>query len=117
MPTASPNKLLVEGDEEKRVIPYFMDEHVIWGQKKQEWVVGIESFDGVENLLKPGVIEAESKVPGLRALGVIVDADEQLDSRWTQLRDRCRRIAPDFPETLPAEGLIHVKSDGLRIGV
>jgi hypothetical protein len=29
MPRPCPDKLLVEGDDEKRVIPYFMDEHVV----------------------------------------------------------------------------------------
>jgi hypothetical protein len=36
MPRANPNILLVEGDDEKRVIPYLMDEHVVWGDKPDE---------------------------------------------------------------------------------
>ena len=117
MPRAMLKKLLVEGDEEKRVIPYFMDEHFVWGDTKEEWVVMIEEFDGVENLLKPGVIEAESKVPGLLALGVIIDADDQLESQWLRVRDRFRRVDRDFPENLPPEGLIHKSSGGVRMGV
>lgn len=117
MPRANPNKLLVEGDEEKRVIPNFMDEHVVWGDIKDDWVVRIEEFDGVDNLLKPGVIEAESKEPGLRAIGIIVDADDYFDSRWSRVRERCRKIADAFPEDLPPGGLIYETPDGLRIGV
>ena len=38
MARANANVLLVEGDEEKRVIPYLMDEHVVWGDKEDDWV-------------------------------------------------------------------------------
>lgn len=117
MPRAILKKLLVEGDEEKRVIPYFMNEHFVWGDNERDWVVTIEQFGGVENLLKPGVIEAESKVPGLLALGVIIDADDWLESRWTRVRERFRRVAQDFPESLPPEGLIYQSPDGVRMGV
>ena len=63
------------------------------------------------------MIEAESKIPGLKAIGIIVDADDQFDSRWSSVRERCRKIAADFPEELPPEGLIHQNEHGLRIGV
>ncbi len=99
------------------VISHFMDQYVEWGDKPQEWVADVKSFNGVEDLLKPGVIEAESKVPGLKAIGIIVDADDQFDSRWSSVRDRCRKIAVDFPEELPSGGLIHHNEHGLRIGV
>jgi hypothetical protein len=68
-------------------------------------------------LLKPGVIEAESKTPGLNSIGIIVDADVQFDSRWSNIRERCLKIAADFPEELPSGGLIHQNEHGLRIGV
>jgi hypothetical protein len=117
MAKAIPNRLLVEGDEEKRVIPYFMDEHVVWGDRPDEWVVRIKEFGGVENLLKPGVIEAELESPGLKALGIITDANDEFLSRWSRVRKRCQKVAPDFPEELPRDGLIHVNERGLRIGV
>ena len=117
MAKANPKRLLVEGADERRVIPFFMDEHVVWGDKPADWIVSIEEFEGVDNLLKPGVIEAESKVPGLEALGVIVDADDLFDSRWARVRERCLQIAADVPEELPSEGLIHAIENGPRIGV
>jgi hypothetical protein len=42
--------LLVEGDEEKRVIPYLMDRHVICGGKEIEWVVPLEAHEGFIDL-------------------------------------------------------------------
>ena len=110
-------RLLVEGDDEKRVIPYFMDEHVNWGDTKDEWVVHIDEFDGVEKLLKEGVIEAYLKESGLRAIGIILDADEQINARWSTVKKRCKKRDATFPDELPAEGLIHIAPNGLRIGV
>ena len=78
MAKANPNKLLVEGDEEKRVIPFLMDKFVVWGDRHDEWLVEIKEFGGIEGLLKPGVIEAEPREPGLKVLGIIIDADNQL---------------------------------------
>ena len=117
MARANPNKLLVEGDDEKSVIPYFVDEYVVWGDRPDDWVVQVDEFDGVEKLLKPGVIEAESKTPGLKALGILIDANDQFTSRWSRVRERCLKIAADFPETLLPGGLIHQTADGLRLGV
>ena len=117
MAKQNPNLLLVEGKNEQYTLPFFMDEYVEWGDKKEKWVVEIKELDGVENLLKPGLIEAESKTPGLKAFGVIVDADDQFDSRWASVRERCGKVAAGFPADLPNGGLIHVRPDGLRIGV
>ncbi len=117
MPTANPNILLVEGDEEKRVIPYLMDEHVVWGEKADEWVAEIRSYGGIEDLLDPGNIEAAVRVIGRKAVGIVVDADDQFDSRWQRVRNGCLTIAADFPEDLPPDGLIHENVQGLRIGV
>ena len=117
MPKQNPNLLLVEGKDEQYTLPFFMDEYVVWGDKKEDRVVEIKEHDGLENLLKPGVIEAESKTPGLRAFGVIIDANDAFDSRWSRVRERCRKVAAGFPDDLPTGGVIHVTPDGLRIGV
>jgi hypothetical protein len=117
MASAHSNILLVEGIEERLVVPHFMDHYVVWGDKPEEWVVFVKPHEGVDDLLEPGNIEAESKRTGLKALGILIDADDQFASRWSRLRDRCLRVATDFPEELPSEGLIHQNEDGLRIGV
>ena len=117
MARQNPRLLLVEGKDEQFTLPFFMDEYVVWGDDKKDWVVEIKELDGVENLLKPGLIEAESKTPGLKALGVILDANDAFDSRWSRVRERCKKVAAGFPDDLPTGGVIHVNSDGLRIGV
>lgn len=117
MPRLFANRLLVEGNEEKRVIPYLMDEHVVWGDTEQEWKVAIQSLDGVENLLKPGLVEAELRTRGLEALGIVVDGDSDPSSTWRRVRERCLLDFPAFPEAPVAEGIILSNDAGLRIGV
>ncbi len=117
MARSNPNLLLVEGKDEQFTLPFFMDEYTVWGDDKKDWVVEIKELDGIEKLLKPGLIEAESKTPGLKAFGVILDANDSFDSRWSRVRERCRKRAADFPNDLTSGGVIHVNADGLRIGV
>ena len=113
----NPKRLLVEGDEDRRVIPEVMDKFVAWGETKAQAVVEIESSGGIERLLEPGAIEAEINLPGLQALGIIIDADDQRAGRWASVVRRCREGLPDFPEVLPDGGLIYQATTGLRVGV
>ena len=85
-----PRLLLVEGREDKFVIPQFMEKFIPWGESNepQKWPVLIKDFDGIEPLLKPGAIEVELKSPGLKALGVMVDANSDPVSRFRSIRDR-----------------------------
>jgi hypothetical protein len=117
MAKQNPNLLLVEGKDEQFTLPFFMDEYVVWGDQKTDWVAEIKELDGIENLLRPGLIEAESKTPGLKALGVILDANDTFESRWSRVRERFRKIAAGFPEDLSPDGLIHETQEGLRLGV
>jgi hypothetical protein len=113
----NPNILLVEGDEEKRVIPFLMDHHVVWGDKETERVVHIKSHGGIDDLLDRKNVEAQTMASGRKALGIVIDANDHFDSRWARVRHCCLGIAANFPEELPPEGLIHQNTQGLRIGV
>ncbi len=113
-----PKKLLVEGDEDKRVVPELIEAHGIpWGENSDEWIVEISQCDGFENVVKPGAIETELKVSGREALGIIADANSDAERRWESVRNRCLRSFPDLPKDLPAGGLIHENAEGLKLGV
>lgn len=114
-----PKLLLVEGREDKFVIPQFMEKFIPWGEwnEPNKWPVLIKDFDGIEPLLKPGAIEVELKSPGLKSLGVMVDANSDPVSRFKSIRDRVIKTFPAIPMELPADGLIMVNDDGLRFGV
>src|SRR5262245_50947660 len=117
MGAKSANILLVEGDEDKRVIPQLIEANgVRWGERDEPKIVHIESYNGVEQLLQPGEIETHLKASGLKALGVMVDADEDAAGRYRQVCSRCLKRFPALPAELPTSGLI-LEDDGLRFGV
>jgi hypothetical protein len=109
--------LLVEGKQEVRLIPELMEANGIdWGPRKQPTVY-IREYDGYEKLIAPDVIATELQASGLKILGVILDADEQPESRWQSLRNASLQAIPDLPELLPSRGLIHTRQQGIKFGV
>jgi hypothetical protein len=101
-------KLLVEGND---------DRHVMWALCKEHKVD--ENFDvidceGFDNLKER--IPIMFKTPGIETIGIVVDADECLQSRWEVVRG-CLSIAGfKMPSTLPETGLI-VANDSYKVGV
>ena len=118
MPSTSSRRLLVEGDTDKRVIPFLMEANGIEWERSGQPVVCIESYNGVEELLKLGVVEAELRASGLEALGVMVDANGDASERWNRIRNRCRGEFDHLPDEIPEGGLeiVHLETDA-RFGV
>jgi len=111
-------RLLVEGRDEQRLIPELVEcNGVVWGNTAAEAIVYIDEFNGVDNLLKPGVIEAELKSSGLRQLGIVVDADGDCQKRWNSVKARCLNAFPDLPAVIPEMGLVVTSGNGLSLGV
>lgn len=74
-------KLILEGDQDKRVIPHLIEANGIpWGETKQKAVVYIESY-GSDQFIDADVISTELKASGLTALGLMVDADDDPSGR------------------------------------
>ncbi|MBR8834586.1 MAG: hypothetical protein DSM106950_11245 [Stigonema ocellatum SAG 48.90 = DSM 106950] len=110
-------KLLVEGEQDKRVIPQLMEANgIIWGDKKDKAVVYIESY-GSYQFIDADVISTELKASGLTALGLMVDADDDPSGRWRSVRNACLKSIPDIPEQIPNTGLIHSTKTGIKFGV
>ena len=84
-----PKVLLVEGDEDKRVIPYLIEAHGIpWGERDEPKVVHIEAYGGIEAMLEPGEIETQLKASELQALGILVDANGDGRELWFEIARR-----------------------------
>lgn len=109
-------KLLVEGEEDKRVIPYLMEANGIQWPKNQVPVF-IEPYDGIDNLLGPDVIETYLDGSDIQSLGMIVDADDDAITQWRRIRHRCIPHFPDIPDELPSTGLIQSNDQGIKIGI
>ena len=101
-------KLLVEGND---------DRHVIWALCEKHRIQ--ETFDvidcnGIDNLIKQ--IPVRIKESDVNTIGIIVDADENLNSRWSSIKDLIINAGFDIPVHLPKEGLI-TENETQKIGV
>lgn len=102
-------RLLVEGKD---------DQHVIWAlcQKfdlpKNFKVV---NNNGVDKLVD--VFPVELKRSGLQTLGIVLDADRDLNSRWESLKTKLTLSGYTLPESLPEEGLVLEKEDAVQVGI
>ena len=107
----------MEGGTDKRVVPYLMEANGVAWERDGRPVVHIDDIGGVDELLKPGFLEAELRASGLEALGVIVDANGDAAARWNQVGARCASEFPQLPDEIPQGGLSAVHGDGQRFGV
>jgi hypothetical protein len=101
--------LLVEGSD---------DLHVIQALCKKFRVA--ETFDiidckGVNELYK--AVPIQFKLSGIRAVGIIVDADVEINNRWESIKNLLSRQGFAPPDDLPPTGLILTKDDGNKVGV
>lgn len=114
----NPKKLLVEGKEDKWVIPQLIEANgICWGEDSDTWIVEIDECDGFESMVKQGLIETELKASNLEALGIIADANNNAGKKWDRLRERCGASFSDLPDYLPEGGLIAENDAGLKLGV
>jgi hypothetical protein len=103
--------LLVEGSDDLHVMSALCGAHNI------PEVFRIEVSGGIDRLLEsvPLRLRIESD---LERLGVVMDADQDLQVRWFQLRDRLRHagftLVPDLPA---ANGTVVELGGGRRFGV
>ena len=111
-----PRKLLVEGETDKRVIPYLMEANgVDWDRGNEP--VWIASYGSTEELLRSEVIEGEWGASGLEVLGIMVDANGNAPRRWQQFQTCCREQFPKLPCQIPEEGFALTHDSGRRLGM
>ena len=113
MPSTISRKLLVEGNTDKRVIPFLMEANGVEWERSGEPVVCIAPYGSVDELLKPGVVEAELRASRLEALGLMVDTNGDAFDRWNRIRSLCHDEFEHLPDRIPRGGLeiVHPESD------
>lgn len=108
--------LLVEGATEQRFIPELVERAIggVFSWKTGEEVcVYIHIMDGLDRTLGKlkGTVGAELRATNREALGLILDADNSVETRWRMVRKRMlddveQLDAKEIPETPPAQGFI-----------
>ena len=85
-------KLIVEGEQDMRVIPELIEANgIAWGEKKEEAVVYIHPY-GSDQFIDSTSISAELKASKLRSLGLLVDADDNLEDRWKSIKNATKSL-------------------------
>lgn len=95
------NILLVEGPDDRSAITGLMDKHHV--VRNFEFVIAT----GIDNLLqKLDLYLKNAAAYGI--IGVVVDADKNVDARWQQLRDRLMKTGKYSCKKMPLaeEGMI-----------
>lgn len=86
--------LLVEGSDDEHVV------HHIANRTNDTLEISILPKGGIDPLLN--AIERDLRVPGRAAIGILADANDDLDARWQAVTDRIRRAERDIePPTHP----------------
>jgi hypothetical protein len=102
-------KLLVEGND---------DQHVIWAFCQKFSLT--ENFDvidcrGIEQLYSQ--IPVRFKQAKIDTIGIIVDADADLNTRWNYLKNLLSQQGFNLPDDIPAAGLIITNKSAIKAGV
>ena len=111
---SQPRVLLVEGPDDKHVVIHLSERSGLTPNFR------IVEKEGKDSLLDS--IEVEVDIPGRTVLGIMLDANDDLDARWQAVTDRLNRLRqedhfdlPDLPAQPQSGGTI---IDGrLRIGI
>jgi len=117
MSQPNPKVLIVEGKNDQHAVAELIKANgVIWGEKKEDWVVEIKEYGGFENIISEKAISAAFK-GNTKILGIIVDADEDILPRWESLKKQCSTIFPSFPANPQAGGLAIGNTTGQKLGI
>lgn len=100
--------LLVEGKN---------DQHVVWAfceRKELPETFSVKNCEGVTGLIKQLPVYLKGSYD---TIGVLVDADQNLISRWESISNAARSTFPNLPTDLPKEGLLHSNAQDKKIGI
>ena len=110
MATPPARILLVEGPDDKHVVLHLRDRH----QLKSTF--SIEDKEGFPNLRSS--IPNEIKVNGRRVVGILVDANDNVNDRWQAITDQLQKANIQAPKSPNSSGTIIAGQDGRpRVGI
>ena len=102
-----PKKLLVEGED---------DQSVIWALCGKFAVT--ENFDVIDCGSDSKILSEASiriKLPEVETLGLILDADEDIEKRWLSIKDKITSFGYNLPEKISNEGLVVQNSSQYKV--
>jgi len=107
--------LLVEGKNDQHVMWALFKAHSVPDIFTVEKAGGVEANGGVEQLLES--VPVRLKASNLERFGIVLDADEDIQARWEQLRSRLIASGcEDIPAVPSPGGTVVQMKDGPRVG-
>ena len=94
----SPRVLLVEGQDDEHIVSHLRERNLSMPE------FAIADRQSISKLLR--AIAADVLAPGRTAVGILVDADEDVQSRWQAVVNRLLRANIDSPERPDPSGTI-----------
>ena len=102
--------LMVEGQDDRHVIRHIVN------RSQLQLNFSISDREGIELLLED--IPLEVREPSREVVGIIVDGDTNLSSRWNAVRDRLLSEGLDVPSEPDPDGTIIPETEDLpRVGI
>lgn len=109
---AARNILLVEGPDDVGVCYHLMSRYKVRIPEQ----VCIKDKGGVENILD--TLDSELDASGLERLGILVDADEDLSTRWQSLYDKLISLGfTSIPHNPDPKGTVISENGRPRVGI
>ncbi len=108
----APNRLIVEGLDDMHSIISLTKRHGWNWDKPQAHVPYIQNAKGVE----PALAAIAVTVRSYNRVGIVLDADLSLASRWDAVRNQLKEFDFDFPTTPTSEGTI-LQSAQKHVGI
>ena len=103
--------MLVEGQDDLHVVSALCQQHVMPD------VFDLVDMKGVRPLLE-GLRIRLRVGSGIENLAVVVDADENIETRWDQIQDLLVKAGcGDVPDEVPRDGLVVKAPRGIRVGI
>src|SRR5438552_11187448 len=109
----SKSRLLVEGSDDLHSIVHLMTRHGFrWDSDRAPY---IDNTGGVPELLEAVPVTAKG---AYERVGIVLDADVNLQSRWASVRDRLFAVGVDLPDAPAIDGTIVMGvGPGSRLGI
>lgn len=92
--------LLVEGQDDKHVVLQLCERH----QSTRSLSFSILDKGNIDQVLES--IDPEIKVPGRQAVGILVDANDDIEARWAAIQNRLQRAGIESPPPPGPDGTI-----------
>lgn len=102
-------KLLVEGND---------DRHVIWSLCQKFNVpenFDVIDCDGIDNIFAQ--LPIRIKQSGIKTIGIMVDADFDIQKRWQKLYDALKKLGYKIDNVVNSEGVILSQDNMPRLGI